>query len=131
MDLVFLGIEMVITFLIGILMVKFLTVHPLKTDFYLSMLWGFILVFISLLLLFPYSNLYLGFVSLVLSGISFITGYYLMTMQVLKVSENLLLPKINRNESDLGDGHIAVVCCCISYSWRTGDIQSDRMATSV
>ncbi|MHA2175964.1 MAG: sirohydrochlorin chelatase [Candidatus Hodarchaeales archaeon] len=109
MDLVFLGIEMVITFLIGILMVKFLTVHPLKIDFYLSMLWGSILVFISLILLLPFSNLYLGLVSLVLSGISFITGYYLMTIQVLKVSEDLVLPNINRNESDLGDGHIAVV----------------------
>jgi hypothetical protein len=93
--------------MLGVLLVQYLTVHPLKMSLYLI---GTCLVFFVLIVV-----LWIGFrgiqlwIGIALSILSFALGYFGMTHLLLKREDLRPVPEITRRKDDTGLGHTAVV----------------------
>ena len=97
----------VISYLLGILFVQFLSVHPLQMGLYLVatcvVLFGLILV-----LVFGFKRLSL-FIAIGLSLVLFIAGHLTMTRIILDRPDPRPVPELTRSPDDPGLGHTAVV----------------------
>jgi protoheme ferro-lyase len=97
----------VLCLLLGIALVRFLTVHPLQMSLYLFFTCLFLFVTIALLgLSFRGKELW-GALALAIT--LFVAGYSLMTWRVLSREDSRPLPAITRATGDPGDGHTAIV----------------------
>jgi protoheme ferro-lyase len=97
----------VLSYLLGILFVQFLSVHPLQMSLYLLatcvVLFGLILV-----LVFGFKRLSL-FIAIGLSLVLFIAGHLTMTRIILNRPDLRPVPELTRSPDDPGLGHTAVV----------------------
>lgn len=107
MKLLILFLPIGLSFLLGILLVKYLTVHPLEMSLYLVAvcLIFFVLVFV-LALIFRGKQLW---ISIALSLLFFAVGYIGMTRVFLNRDDPRPVPEITRQKDDPGLGHTAVV----------------------
>ncbi len=107
MSLVLWSIPLVLSFLGGIFLVNYLTVHPLDMSAQLVLttcaLFGVIAV-----LAWKFRGKRLV-VAIALSSIAFIAGYSLRTNAVLAREDSRDLPVLSRARGDPGDGHAAVI----------------------
>jgi len=100
-------IPICLSLMLGVLLVQYLTVHPLKMSLYLI---GTCLVFFVLIVV-----LWIGFrgiqlwIGIALSLLSFALGYFGMTHLLLKREDLRPVPEITRRKDDTGLGHTAVV----------------------
>ena len=100
-------ILMAISFLIGFLLVSYLTVHPLKMSRYLFLTSLFLFILLVVL-----SKAFLGrklIVAIPLCLVFFLVGYYFETHRFLSRDDPRPVPEIMRTKGDLGKGHTAVV----------------------
>ncbi|MDW7657131.1 MAG: hypothetical protein SCM11_08145 [Bacillota bacterium] len=97
----------VVSFLLGLLFVQYLSVHPLQMSLYLVatcvVLFGLIL-----LLVFGFKRLSL-FLAIGLSLVLFIAGHLMMTSIILNRPDPRPVPELTRSRDDSGLGHTAVV----------------------
>jgi protoheme ferro-lyase len=101
------AVIVVLSFLLGILFVQYLSVHPLQMSLYLAAtcvaLFGLILV-----LVFGFKRLSL-FIAIALSLGLFIAGHLSMTRIILNRPDPRPVPELTRSPGDPGLGHTAVV----------------------
>ena len=101
------AVIVVLAFLLGILFVQYLSVHPLQMSLYLVatcvVLFGLILV-----LVFGFKRLSL-FMAIGLSLVLFIAGHLTMTRIILNRPDPRPVPELTRSPDDMGLGHTAVV----------------------
>lgn len=98
-----------LSFLLGLSLVKYLTVHPLKMNFYtfLSTILGVFVVF--LLVLGAESNLFFLLFASLGAFLAFIIGYIIMASKVLLMKDPRNIPELTRMKGDMGKGHTAVI----------------------
>jgi len=97
----------VLALLVGISLVRFLTVDPIRMSLYLFFTCLFLFVTIALVgLAFRGKELW-GAIPLAI--LLFVAGYALMTWRVLSREDSRPLPAITRAKGDRGDGHTAIV----------------------
>jgi protoheme ferro-lyase len=101
------AVIVVVSFLLGLLFVQYLSVHPLQMSLYLVatcvVLFGLIL-----LLVFGFKRLSL-FLAIGLSLVLFIAGHLTMTSIILNRPDPRPVPELTRSRDDSGLGHTAVV----------------------
>jgi protoheme ferro-lyase len=93
--------------LLGIALVRFLTVHPLQMSLYLFLTCLLLFVSIAWLALGFKGKEMWGAIPLALA--CFVAGYWLMTWRVLSREDDRPVPGITRAKGDPGDGHTAIV----------------------
>ena len=100
---------MSLAFILGVSLVRYLTIHPLKMSNNL------IVSCLTLFGLFHFFSLNISLGIPTLSAIAFLSfsvfilGYSVMTTQVLSQEDIREIPKITRSKEDPGKGHTAVV----------------------
>jgi protoheme ferro-lyase len=97
----------ILSFLMGILFVQYLSVHPLQMSLYLAGTF-IVLVGLVLLLVFGFKRLSL-FLAIGLSLVLFIAGHLTMTKIILNRPDPRPVPELTRSADDPGLGHTAVV----------------------
>lgn len=96
-----------LSLILGILLVQYLTVHPLKMSLYLiGTCLAFFLLIVVLWAAFRGSLLW---ISIALSLLFFALGYIAMTLVFLNREDSRPVPEITRQKDDPGLGHTAVV----------------------
>lgn len=98
-------IILIIGLLVGITIVKFLTVHQSKIRIYSLLLFFELVIFISLA--YAYRDA-LGIIILIFLP-AIIAGYYLMTYKLLSTKDKRYVPELTRKKGDFGKGHTAVI----------------------
>jgi protoheme ferro-lyase len=95
------------SFIAGILLVKYLTVHPLGMNMYLNSVWIFMLAGFALL----FQPVVLRIAWLGIAGWCgfFLAGYSLQTRITLSRQDPRPLPELNRHPGEPGAGHTAVI----------------------
>ena len=109
MIVIFITVGIIISFLLGLVLINYLTVHPLKMSRYLliSSLLFFLLITLSIYVF--YGGI-IEFVILILGSVfSFIIGYYIRAKQVLNIEDSRYVPELVRSKNDPGKGHTAVI----------------------
>jgi protoheme ferro-lyase len=98
----------ILAVMFGVLVVEYMTVHPLKMSTYLllSAIAGFA---IGVLLALGFANKRLLPIALVVTVVAFLGGYAFRTEMFLAREDNRPMPKLVRAKGDPGDGHTAVV----------------------
>lgn len=98
-----------LSFLLGVVFVKYLTVHPLKMSIYLIVsCFSFFTIIVVLISSFKSDFIILG-IEITFSLVSFIVGYSLMARRILLKDDDRYIPPILRTKDDPGSGHTAVV----------------------
>ena len=100
-------LPIVLSTLLGISLVSYLTVHPLQMSFYI-----FIATVAVSALVWVLASLFQGRNQLLAVGLSLLflsAGYGLRTRQVLSQVDSRSVPKLTRPKGDPGDGHTAVI----------------------
>jgi len=100
-------LPIIISTLLGISLVSYLTVHPLQMSIYLFIATVALLALIGVL-----ASRFRGKKLLLAVGLSLLfvsAGYGLRTQQVLSQQDSRAVPKLTRQKGDPGDGHTAVV----------------------
>ena len=100
-------LPIILSMLLGISLVSYLTVSPLQMSFYL-----FITTVVMSALVWVLASLFLGkklLLTISLSLLFFSAGYALRTHQVLSREDVRSAPKLTRLKGDPGDGHTAVI----------------------
>ena len=100
-------LPIVLSTLLGISLVGYLTVHPLQMSFYI-----FIATVAMSALVWVLASLFRGKKRLLAVGLSllfFSAGYGLRTQQVFSQEDSRPVPKLTRLKGDPGDGHTAVI----------------------
>ncbi len=92
--------------MIGVTIVKFLTVHQSKIRAYAMLLFSEFIIFIFLIY-FNLSRLELVFLGLCF--LSILVGYYVMAVKILSTKDHRHVPEITRKKGDKGKGHIAII----------------------
>ena len=92
--------------MIGVTIVKFLTVHQSKIRVYVMLLFFEFIIFIFLIY-FNLSRLELIFLGLCF--LSFLVGYYLMTVKILSTKDHRHVPDLTRKKGDKGKEHTAII----------------------
>jgi protoheme ferro-lyase len=100
-------IPMAISFLIGISLVSYLTVHPLKMS--QALFFTCLLFFILIVVLAKAFGGWRLFIAIPLCLVFFLGGYYFKTHHFLSRDDPRPVPEMTRAKSDLGKGHTAVV----------------------
>ncbi len=98
----------VLAFALGVFVVEYLTVHPLRMSAYLLLSALFAFAIIILLATSFAGRRLLPIALLVTVGI-FLAGYLLRTELFLRREDDRPVPEITREKGDPGDGHVAVV----------------------
>jgi len=96
-----------LSFLLGVLVVNFLTAHPLKMNWYL--LAASVVFFLLLIILVAGFRGLLLLIVVSLSLVAFLVGYIAMTRSFLGREDPRPIPKLTREKGDPGLGHTAVV----------------------
>jgi len=96
-----------LSFLLGVLVVNFLTAHPLKMNWYL--LAASVVFFLLLIILVAGFRGLLLLIAVSLSLVAFLVGYIVMTRSFLGREDPRPIPKLTREKGDPGLGHTAVV----------------------
>lgn len=93
---------------LGLLVVEYMTVHPLKMSLYLllSAVSGFAII---ALLALGFRNKWLLPIALVVAMAAFLSGYVLQTKSFLARADDRIVPELTRHKVDPGDGHKAVI----------------------
>ena len=101
------GLCCMLALLTGVFFLKFLTVHPLRMDLYLSLTWACLL---GSLILFSQPMILdqAGWALLAWAGF-FLGGYAFQTRIFLAREDPRQMPLLTRQKSDPGDGHTAVI----------------------
>jgi len=94
-------------FLFGWSSVNFLTIHPLKMNIHLSLMWIFIFFGLAVFVLSAILNR--AWLGLFGWGTFFLLGYTLQARNVLSRQDTRPLPQLTRSKEDPGDGHTAVI----------------------
>lgn len=97
-----------LAFLLGVLVVAYMTVHPVRMNIYLllSAIVGFaLIIFLAL----RFGSKRLMPVALVVILAAFLAGYLLHTEMVLAREDDRPVPELTRAKGDPGDGHTAIV----------------------
>jgi sirohydrochlorin ferrochelatase len=100
-------LPIVLSTLLGISLVGYLTVHPLQMSFYI-----FIATLAMSALVWVLASLFRGKRLLLAIGLSllfFSAGYGLKTQQMFSQEDSRPVPKLTRLKGDPGDGHAAVI----------------------
>jgi hypothetical protein len=97
----------VISFLMGLSLVKYLTVHPVRMSLYLFISCS--LLFILIIILARFFDGYRLLISMVLNLILFMAGYAIMTHRFLSRDDPRPVSEITRAKGDPGKGHTAVI----------------------
>ena len=95
-----------LAFSVGLFLVLFMTVHPIRMSLYLLVTLLLLFVLIVVLSRFRGRELILAGV---LSIASFGLGYYLMTSNVLAREDTREVPQLTREKNDPGNGQTAVI----------------------
>lgn len=101
------GLFISFSFLTGIFYLKFLTVHPLRMNFFLNLMWAFI--FGSLVIFLQPAVFNLAWLGLPAWAVFFLGGYTLQAKRFLSREDARQVPVLERQKGDLGDGHTAVI----------------------
>ena len=97
-----------LSILLGILVVQYMTVHPLKMSLYLFL--SMVVLFdLLLLLIFVFERNWTLGIALLVGLIAFLGGYLLRTKAFLAREDPRPVPELTREKGDPGDGHTAVV----------------------
>lgn len=97
----------VLSFSLGILLLQYLTVHPLKMSLFLFLtLLAFFTILIVLAKGFKGKQLPLA---IILTLVLFVTGYAANTYIFLAREDSRFVPELTRKPSDPGEGHTAVI----------------------
>ena len=97
----------VLAFGVGMLLVQYLTVHPLEMSLYLFLvLAAAVAVILVLTVWFRHRSRWIG---VVLALACFVAGYWLMTSRFLAREDTRELPQLTRTPGDPGRGAVAVV----------------------
>ena len=96
-----------LSFLLGVLVVNFLTSHPLRMNWYL--LAASVVFFLLLVILVASFRGLLLLIAVSLSLGAFLVGYIVMTRSFLGREDPRPIPKLTRETGDPGLGHTAVV----------------------
>jgi protoheme ferro-lyase len=98
---------MVLSVLLGVLLVQYMTIHPLQMG---------LVLFLTLVILFVVIVLVAkGFkgkqlpIAIILSIVLFVSGYAVMTQIFLSQEDPRFVPELTRAPGDPGDGHTAVI----------------------
>ena len=97
----------VLAFLLGVMFVQYLAVHPLKMSIYLFLTLTTLFILI-LVLYFNFKQISL-IGAILLSSVLFLGGHLLMTRIILSQEDPRPVPELTRNPGDPGLGHTAVV----------------------
>jgi sirohydrochlorin ferrochelatase len=97
----------VFSFLTGIFYLKFLTVHPLKLNVHLNLMW--ISLFASLVLFFRPDILQQAWLGGLVWAAALVSGYALQARSVLSREDTRPVPVLTRQKGDPGAGHTAVI----------------------
>lgn len=93
--------------MLGVLFVRFLSVHPLKMSLYLA---GTLLSFFLLIVVIASQfDGWAIFVAILLSVGVFLVGHLTMTRLILNQDDSRSVPELTRQSGDQGQGHTAVV----------------------
>lgn len=95
-----------LAFSVGLFLVLFMTVHPVRMSLYLLV--TLILLFVLIILLSRFRGRELILASLI-AITSFGLGYYLMTSNVLAREDTREVPQLTREKNDPGNGQTAVI----------------------
>ena len=98
----------VLALALGVLVVEYMTVHPLQMNLFLLL--SAIVAFAIIVLVvveFGVDRLLLLALGIIL--VTFLTGYMLRTRLLLAREDNRPVPELTRGKGDLGDGHTAIV----------------------
>jgi protoheme ferro-lyase len=100
-------IVLLLSFLLGVCIVRYLTVHPLQMNWYLLLvcLFSFGLVLLLIMRFEHWDRL----IALGVSLISVLAGYAYMTRVLHNVEGSRYIPEITRAQHDPGTGHCAVI----------------------
>jgi len=100
-------ITLILSFALGVLFLKFLTVHPLEIGRYSAL--TAILLYLTLITVIQNRSGEVLVLSIPLLFIGFVGGYGLMTWRFLGRDDHRYVPEITRELGDPGKGHTAVV----------------------
>jgi protoheme ferro-lyase len=100
-------ITLTLSFVTGVLFIKFLTAHPLEIGRYSAL--TAILLYLTLNTVIQNRSGYVLVFNIPLLFIGFLVGYSLMARRVLGREDHRYVPMITREPGDLGKGHTAVV----------------------
>ena len=95
------------SFLTGIFYLKFLTVHPLRMNIHLNLMWIFL--FSSLVLFFQPAVFSLAWLGVVAWAVTLLAGYALQAKIFLSRQDSRPVPALKRQKGDSGLGHTAVI----------------------
>jgi protoheme ferro-lyase len=97
-----------LAFAFGLLIVEYMTVHPIRMSYYLllSAVAGFALI---VLVARGYRGKRLRFIALGVVLVAILAGYLLRTEVVLAREDDRPVPELTRAKGDPGDGHTAVI----------------------
>jgi protoheme ferro-lyase len=95
------------SFLTGIFYLKYLTVHPLRMNIHLNLMWIFL--FLSLVFFFQPAVLSLAWLGAIAGVVSLLTGYALQAKIFLSRQDSRPVPALKRQKGDSGLGHTAVI----------------------
>ncbi len=95
-----------LAFSVGLFLVLFMTVHPVRMSLYLLV--TLLLLFVLIILLSRFRGRELILASLI-AITSFGLGYYLMTSNVLAREDTREVPQLTREKNDPGNGQTAVI----------------------
>ena len=101
------GLFCLFSLLTGIFYLKFLTVHPLRMNLHLNLMWIFL--FLSLVLFFQPAVLSLAWLGIAAWAGFFVGGYALLTKIFLSRQDTRPVPGLKRQVGDPGNGHTAVI----------------------
>lgn len=105
MDPYWIGFTALMSSLLGILTLQYLTAHPLRLGRAGFQLGGALILFIGSLAQSPESLV----LNIAVSFASFAAGYLFSAWKFLDMKDERYIPELIREEGDKGDGHIAVI----------------------
>ncbi len=99
-------ITIIIGFILGVTIIKYLTVHQSKIRIYFLLLFSELIIFVSLIY---FNRDEFGIVLTLSFLLSVLVGYNFMTYMVLSIKDKRHIPKLTRKKGDLGKGHTAII----------------------
>ena len=109
MILIYITLGIIISFLLGLVLINYLTVHPLKMSRYL-LISSFLFFLLVTMSIFVFNEGFIEFTFLILGSVFlFFLGYYIRAKQVLNVEDSRFIPELVRSKNDPGKGHTAVI----------------------
>ena len=96
-----------VPFLLGVSVVNYLTVHPLRMS--LHLLASCILFFIVAVVLAIGFSGQQFIIAVPLAALAFLVGYYVMTRRFLAREDQRPIPELTRKKGDPGKGHTAII----------------------